>query len=320
MPSGAKKRKAAKKKKEQQAVNNINSSTDNNPYGNDDTKSLDERDSDGGDVGSPASQVNHNNRHSFNHREEERKTAPSPVESHVTEEKSLEEAIRDAENMEKSGLDDVEAAPARIQHVEHDKSSSCSSSSDYESQASEKMSKAEKTSHGNGDKSATVVSMKVAENGTHGDVNGNSAVEAAAVENLVKTVTEEVGNGTIISANESVESCSNESETESFLPSNGISGVELEGKVFSSSSTHVEENTRDSEPHDSSKKQPPVAATPPTVQRTTLLSCCGLFDVLTEPSVHGSSCPFTGTFVVRFCCSVKTIRVSNASMGEQSKS
>ncbi|KAK8475518.1 hypothetical protein V6N11_029074 [Hibiscus sabdariffa] len=281
MPSGAKKRKAAKKRKEQQAVSNINSSTDNNPHGNDDMKSLDERDSDGGDVGSPASQVNHN------HREEERKTAPSPVESHVTEEKSLEEATRDAESMEKSGLDDVETERARIWHVEHDKRSSCSSSSDYESQASEKMPKAEETWQCNGDKSATVVSMKVAENGTHGDVNGYSAVEAAAVENSVKTVTEEVGNGTEISANESVESRSNESETESLLLSNGISGVELEGKVSSSSSTppaetsHVEENTRDSEPHDSTKKQPLVATTPPTVKRTTLLSCCGLFDVLT---------------------------------------
>ncbi|GMI77720.1 hypothetical protein like AT2G34310 [Hibiscus trionum] len=261
MPSGSKKRKAAKKKKEQQAVNN-------NPHGNDDMKSQDERDSDGtdvGSVGSPASQGdhNHNHQHPFNHREEERKRGPSPVGSHVTEEKSVEETARDAKSTGKSGLDEVGgAAHVRIQHVEHDKSSSCSGSSDDESRASGKKSKeeaynlgSEETSYGNKDKLATVMSMKVAENGTHGDVNGNSAVEA-----------------------------------ELLPPSNGISGVELEGnegKVSTSSSmppaetSNVAEKNRDAEPHDYSKMQPLVASTPLMVQRTSLFSCCGLVDVLT---------------------------------------
>ncbi|GMI93523.1 hypothetical protein HRI_003021600 [Hibiscus trionum] len=207
MPSGAKKRKAAKKKKEQ-----VISSTNNHPHGNDDSKSRD-------DVGSPASQVDHNHQHSFNHREEERKPAPAHVEPHVTE--------------EKSGLDDVGTAHARIQHVEHDKSSSCSISSDDESRAYEKKSKEEVYNLGSEETS-----------------NGN-----------------EVKLATLKSVSDGVESRSNESETELLLPSNGTPPTET---------SNVEENTRVSDPRDSR-----VAATTPMVQRTSLLSCCGLFDVLT---------------------------------------
>ncbi|KAG8482221.1 hypothetical protein CXB51_027004 [Gossypium anomalum] len=124
MPSGSKKRKAAKKNKEQ-ASKNENSSTNNNPHGNDDSKSQDEGDTWGGDVGSPASQDDHNHHHRFNHREEERERAPSLVELHVTMEKYVDKVTRDAESREKCGLDDVESTHVTIQHVEHDKSSSC---------------------------------------------------------------------------------------------------------------------------------------------------------------------------------------------------
>ncbi|KAK8608114.1 hypothetical protein V6N13_023545 [Hibiscus sabdariffa] len=294
MPSGSKKRKAAKKKKEQQAANN--------PHGNDDMRSQDGRDSDETDVGSPASQGDHNHQHPFNHGEEERKRAPSPVGSHVTEEKSVEETARDAKSTGKSGLDEVGgAARVRVQRVELDKSSSCSSSSDDESRASEKKSEeeayslgSEETSYGNNDKSVIVMSMKVAENGSHEDVNGNSEVEVTVVENLVKTVTEEVGNSAEIPANKPVsvvvESWSKESEAELLPTSNGISGVELdenEAKISTSSSTppaetnNVAEKTRDAEPHDQSNKQPLVAPTPLTVRRASLFSCCGLFDIVT---------------------------------------
>ncbi|KAL4290321.1 hypothetical protein GQ457_14G008810 [Hibiscus cannabinus] len=305
MPSGSKKRKAAKKKKEQQAANN--------PHGNDDVRSQDGRDSDETDVGSPASQGDHNHQHPFNHGEEERKRAPSPVDSHVTEEKFVEETARDAKSTGKSGLDEVGcgAARVRVRRVELDKSSSCSSSSDDESRASEKTTKeeayslgSEETSYGNcaengshGDvnhKSAIVMSMKVAENGSHGDVNGNSEVEVTVVENSVLTVTEEVGNSAEIPANKPVsdvvESWSKESEAELLPTSNGISGVELEAneaKISTSSSTspvetsNVAEKTRDAEPHDHSNKQPLVAPTPLTVRRASLFSCCGLFDIVT---------------------------------------
>ncbi|XWS19774.1 hypothetical protein CRYUN_Cryun31cG0045700 [Craigia yunnanensis] len=279
--------------------------------GNDDPKSQDERDSDGGDVSSPASQDDHNHQHPFSQGGEEGKRAPSPVQSHVTE-KSVEDATRDAESTEKSGLDDViavkiekelgpkeglESTNVHIQHVEHDKSSSSSSSSsDNESQAFEKKSK-EVTSYSNEDKSATVMSeevLKVAENETLGEVDGNSAVETAAVDNLIKIVAEEVNHATEISANNSVsdvvESGLKESEEKLLPSSNGISRVELEGNernFFPSSGTptaessNVAEKTQNSGPHGCSEKQPLVASTPPVVQRTSLLSCCGLFDVFT---------------------------------------
>ncbi|XP_022715669.1 uncharacterized protein LOC111274914 [Durio zibethinus] len=401
MPSGAKKRKAAKKKKEQ-AANTINSSTNNSPCGNDDPKSQDERDSDSGDVGSSTSQDDHNHQHPFSQEEEEGKRAPSPVQSHVTEEKSVEEATRDAESIEKSGLNDVdvkiekewepkedlESTHVPIQHVEHDKSSSSSSSSGDESQALQKKSKEEACNLGsevvllnNEDKSATIMSeevQKVVENETLGDVDRNYAEETVAVGNLVKTVLsvpeevdyateipanksvadvvesrlkdseekslpssngisrvalagnegkffpasgiptaeisnvaeinqesrphdysiqqnpEEVNYATEISANKSVadvvESGLKESEEKLLPSSNGIYRVELEGnegKIYPSSDTlaaetsNIAETNQESWSHDFSKKQPPVAPTPPVVQRTSLLSCCGLFDVFT---------------------------------------
>lgn len=199
--------------------------------GNDDNKSQDEGDTDGGDNGSPASQDDHNHHHRFNHREEERERAPSPVESHVTMEKSVDKVTRDAESREKCGLDDVESTHVAIQHVEHDKSSSCSSSSDDESRAFKKESREEDYVIGN---VKSEEAPKVAGNETH---------------------------GTEISTNKSG---FNESEVKLLPSSNGISRVELagnEGQVFSSSSSppaeasNVTGKTQDSEPHDHSRKQ-----------------------------------------------------------------
>ncbi|KAK9022802.1 hypothetical protein V6N11_003041 [Hibiscus sabdariffa] len=323
MPSGSKKRKAAKKKKEQ-AANTINPSTNSIPHGNGDPRSQDERESDDGDVGSPASQGDHNHQHPFSQKEEEGKGGPSPIQLHVAEEKSAEGSIRDAENTDRSGSDDVvavkfekelkakeefESTLVTVKHVEHDKSSSSSSSSsDDESQASEKKSKeeaynfgSEVTSYGNEDKPATLMSEevpKVVENEAVGIVNSNSAVGlgTANVDNLLKTalsVQEEVDNASEVSANKSlpdvVEPGLKGSE-EKLLPStNGVSRLGLgenEGKISSSSDTSAEsstvgDKTQHFESHDHSEKQPLVASTPPMVQRTSVLSCCGLFDVFT---------------------------------------
>ncbi|KAB2029371.1 hypothetical protein ERO13_D05G154000v2 [Gossypium hirsutum] len=324
MPSGSKKRKAAKKKKEQ-ATNNTNSSTNNNPHGNGDQRSQDERESDGGDVGSPASQGDPNHQHPFNQREEEGKRGASPVQSHVTEDKSVEEANRDAESSEILRSDDVfavkvedESGPKEdlettlvaIRHIKHEKSSSSSSSrssSDDESQATQKNSKeeaynfvSEATAYGNEDKLATVTSeevLKLVENEAVGNVDSNSAVETANVDNLVKSglyVPEELDHAAEVSANKSVsvvvEPGLKESEEKLLPSSNGVSQVELgenEGKNVSSSATStaesstVVENPQHLESHDHSEKQPLVASTPPVVQRTSLFSCCGLLDVLT---------------------------------------
>ncbi|MBA0867997.1 hypothetical protein Goshw_007227 [Gossypium schwendimanii] len=335
MPSGAKKRKAAKKKKEQ-AANNINPSTNNNPLegigefvvcilvwnyydvylmvlGNDDPRSQDERDSDGGDAGSPASHDGHDHQHSFGQGGDEERS-----QSHLTE-KSVEEAAIDAKSTERSGLDDVdvkivkewepnkdlESTHVSIQHVDHDKSSNTSSnsSSDDESQAFEKKSNEETcnlgsdaASYSTEDKSATVLSeevLKVAENNTLENVDSNSAAETVAVDNLVKNmspVPEEVEFSAKSSVPDVVESGMKENEEKLFPSSNGASGVELEGverKNFPSSgiptaeTSNVAEKNHASGPHGYPKKQPLVAPTPPPVQRTSWLSCCGLFEVFT---------------------------------------
>lgn len=313
MPSGAKKRKAAKKKKEQ-AFNNINPSTINNPLGNDDPRSQDERDSDGGDAGSPASHDGHNHQHSFGQGGDEERS-----QSHLTEEKSVEEAAKDAKSTERSGLDDVdvkivkewepnkdlESTHVSIQHVDRDKSSSTSSnsSSDDESQAFEKKSNEETcnlgsdaASYSTEDKSATVLSeevLKVAENNTLENADSNSAVETVAVDNLVKnmsSVPEEVEFSAKNSVPDVVESGLKENEEKLLPSSNGVSGVELEGvegKNFPSSgiptaeTSNVAEKNHASGPHGYPEKQPLVAPTPPPVQRTSWLSCCGLFEVFT---------------------------------------
>lgn len=313
MPSGAKKRKAAKKKKEQ-AFNNINPSTINNPLGNDDPRSQDERDSDGGDAGSPASHDGHNHQHSFGQGGDEERS-----QSHLTEEKSVEEAAKDAKSTERSRLDDVdvkivkewepnkdlESTHVSIQHVDRDKSSSTSSnsSSDDESQAFEKKSNEETcnlgsdaASYSTEDKSATVLSEEVltaAENNTLKNVDSNSAVETVAVDNLVKnmsSVPEEVEFSAKNSVPDVVESGLKENEEKLLPSSNGASGVELEGverKNFPSSgiptaeTSNVAEKNHASGPHGYPKKQPLVAPTPPPVRRTSWLSCCGLFEVFT---------------------------------------
>lgn len=313
MPSGAKKRKAAKKKKEQ-AANNINPSTNNNPLGNDDPRSQDERDSDGGDAGSPASHDGHNHQHSFGQGGDEERS-----QSHLTEEKSVEEAAKDAKSTERSRLDDVdvkivkewepnkdlESTHVSIQHVDRDKSSSTSSnsSSDDESQAFEKKSNEETcnlgsdaASYSTEDKSATVLSeevLKVAENNTLENADSNSAVETVAVDNLVKnmsSVPEEVEFSAKNSVPDVVESGLKENEEKLLPSSNGVSGVELEGvegKNFPSSgiptaeTSNVAEKNHASGPHGYPEKQPLVAPTPPPVQRTSWLSCCGLFEVFT---------------------------------------
>ncbi|XP_061948584.1 nucleolin 2-like [Populus nigra] len=164
MPSGAKKRKAAKKKREQEANNNNNSSVStNNPQGNDDPKSHDERESDGGEVGSPVSQDQHNHQHPFNEGNgQSEKGGPLPSDSLADQNKPMEVVTGDAEGSLKVESEDniavnierevnskqnVESKNVLIEHVDSSKEShdeddrSSSSSFSNESQAFEKKSK-----------------------------------------------------------------------------------------------------------------------------------------------------------------------------------
>ncbi|CAL5409131.1 unnamed protein product [Camellia sinensis] len=87
MPSGSKKRKAAKKKKEKGANNSTTHS-----HGDEDLKVHDEKESDGGEANSPASQDHYNHQHRFTEGEEEgmeQREDISSVRSMVTENESM---------------------------------------------------------------------------------------------------------------------------------------------------------------------------------------------------------------------------------------
>lgn len=126
--------------------------------GNNDPKSQDERESDGGEVNSPASQEHHDQQHPFKEeREELEKRDPSPVRSFDSENKSMEEVTGDVEHAEKVEIEDdgairterelrsEEDTESQIIDIKlkesYDGSSSSSSSSDDESQVVEKKTK-----------------------------------------------------------------------------------------------------------------------------------------------------------------------------------
>ncbi|GLT52561.1 hypothetical protein SLA2020_258940 [Shorea laevis] len=325
MPSGAKKRKAARKKMEKETNSTSPSSTDNNnnTHGHDDPKSQDERDSDGGEVGSPASQDHRNHHHPFSEGDQEsEKRDTSPFQSFVSGSNSMEEIPKKAESTEILGQhhdvvvkierqlddEDLDRRDVSIEHVEHDRSSS-SSSSDDESQASEKKleethdSTSEPISNSDEGKPANSQHedvVQITENVSFGLVEVDNDTIAAAetvfvgkvVEPILSTP-EEVNpviesssiNSSVVS--EAVELRLKENEEKLLPKSNGVNGVQSEGnegKMLPPSSgltgetSNVVENIQESEIPE--EKQPLVASTPPVVRRTSWLSCCGLFDVL----------------------------------------
>lgn len=330
MPSGAKKRKAAKKKKEQQANHQQSNSNSNSPLGNDDPKSQDERESDGAEAGSPASQDHHNHQHPFQEGNADfEKRDPTPVRSFDSEKKSMDEAAQGLGGAHKVGVEDAVnigrevktegdsgSQSISIRHVEfvkesHDGSSS-NSSSDNESQAGEKRA----ASH-NGENNPADLFPKEVIQGTEKASLGeadNSAVETAPIGHSVKplvTESEEVihvtqGDSVEISAvpdvveslKENKESKRNEEKGNPFVEeNNGASPTvvenvpnENEGKILPTSVTPTAEtsnggeSTRDSKIADSSENQPLIASAPQVEQRTSWMSCCGLFDVLTGSS------------------------------------
>lgn len=326
MPSGAKKRKAAKKKKEQQA----NHQQSNSPLGNDDPKSQDERESDGGEAGSPASQDHHNHQHPFQEGNGEfEKRDPTPVLSFDSERKSVDEGAQGLEGAQKVGVEDAVNVGREvktedhsgnqsisIRHVEFVKEShggsSSSSSSDNESQVGEKGA----VSH-NGENNPTDLFPKEVIQGTEKASLGeadNSAVETAPIGHSVKPLvieSEEVihvsqGDSVEISAvpdvveslKENKESKRNEEKGNPLVEeNNGTSPTVVEtvtneyvGKILPTSVTPTAEtsnggeSTRDSKIPASSENQPLIASAPRVQQRTSWMSCCGLFDALTGSS------------------------------------
>ncbi|CAK7350303.1 unnamed protein product [Dovyalis caffra] len=210
MPSGAKKRKAAKKKREKEANNNSSINT-NNPQGNDDPKSHDERESDGGEVGSPVLQDQHNHQHPFNEGNgESEKRGPSPSISFVHQNKPMEGVPADAERSLKVEPEDnntvkierevdseqnVESKVFIIEHIDspkeshnEDDRSSSSSSSNNEPQAFEKKSKEANDEEKKAGSFSEEVKRIPENDKPVKEANSNSVLETASAVSLINPV------------------------------------------------------------------------------------------------------------------------------------
>lgn len=261
--------------------------------GNDDPKSQDERESDGGEAGSPASQDHHNHQHPFQEGNGElEKRDPTPVRSSDSERKSMAEVaqgLEDAVNIgrEVKTEDDSGSQSINIRHVEFVKEShggsSSSSSSDNESQVCEKRA----ASHNGENNPADLFPKEVIQGNEKASLveADNSAVETAptghSVEPLI-TESEEVIHVTqgdlveisavpdvVESLKENKESKRNEEKGNPFVEdNNGTSPTvvetvtnENEGKILPTSVTptdetsNVGESTRDSKIPDCSENQ-----------------------------------------------------------------
>ncbi|XP_050232347.1 uncharacterized protein LOC126681025 [Mercurialis annua] len=269
MPSGAKKRrKAAQKRKEQQTNNNTN------PQGNDDPKSQDERDSDGGDVDSPASQDHHNEEHPFREESEdfEKRERSASVEGVSSDAQGNRVGVEDdgVVKIEKE-LDseqDAESKDVSVEHVKSakesqvgdDSSSSSSSSSDDESHTSVKKLKEE--AHNAFSNVKKVILEEITQvSGAKKlleKANGNSIVETVPSDNLdeppvplsemAKCVMEdaEVESAKVLDV---IESVLKENE-DKLLPKSNDVGVsnslvtsDINGNESKISDTHVSETT-----------------------------------------------------------------------------
>ena len=262
--------------------------------GNDDPKSQDERESDGGEAGSPASQDHHNHQHPFQEGNGElEKRDPTPVRSSDSERKSMAEVaqgLEDAVNIgrEVKTEDDSGSQSINIRHVEFVKEShggsSSSSSSDNESQVCEKRA----ASHNGENNPADLFPKEVIQGNEKASLveADNSAVETAptghSVEPLI-TESEEVIHVTqgdlveisavpdvVESLKENKESKRNEEKGNPFVEdNNGTSPTVVEtvtnenddGKILPTSVTptdeisNVGESTRDSKIPDCSENQ-----------------------------------------------------------------
>lgn len=261
--------------------------------GNDDPKSQDERESDGGDAGSPASQDHHNHQHPFQEGNGElEKRDPTPVRSSDSERKSMAEVaqgLEDAVNIgrEVKTEDDSGSQSINIRHVEFVKEShggsSSSSSSDNESQVCEKRA----ASHNGENNPADLFPKEVIQGNEKASLveADNSAVETAPIGHSVEPLvieSEEVIHVTqddsveisavpdvVESLKENKESKRNEEKGNPFVEdNNGTSPTvvetvtnENEGKILPTSVTptdetsNVGESTRDSKIPDCSENQ-----------------------------------------------------------------
>ncbi|XP_038709298.1 uncharacterized protein LOC120004118 [Tripterygium wilfordii] len=357
MPKGSKKRKAAKRKKELEANNS--SSGGDNPQGNDDVKSQDERGSDGSETGSPGSQDQDNHQHPFKDgNAEPDKRDLSTTETIVGNNNSVEGITGDVEGNERVGsVNDnsvqmvrelksksTEINSINIEHSQyeidtHDEYdwSYRTSSSDFESRVSvrkhetpnisgseadsnvfgvkttDSLCKEEQVSEaphlGDATSSSVTAIAPVVDSGTpelSTSVEAINIIESASVKNsavcdaiqsgsknndvnLLPTFIADILTELDVASKENKDNVL-PSVDENFGKSSAVVGSAESGnggKMLASAdaptteTSNGAEHTKDAQIPDSSEDRPLLESAPRMSQRTSLFSCCGLFDVIT---------------------------------------
>jgi hypothetical protein len=251
MPSGAKKRKAARKKRVNQASISTSSALSS---GEQDLKTVDEKDSDVGSVSSIASQDNNPQHHD---EEVEKREDTSGVRSNVSENLhggNGENKLKSEEDFESKNVIVIEWE----KELHDDDSSSQSRSSGSTS---------------SDDEQSRVLDKKIV------------SVETDLV-NPVNTVTE-VDNSLVKKEEEVVVTTSNKNPDSSSLDakvSKSETRVDEDRSLLSIDDSKVgtsndEEHVKISETDDCSIEQPLLASAPQPVQTTSWKGCCGLFEL-----------------------------------------
>ncbi|RDX63809.1 hypothetical protein CR513_57717 [Mucuna pruriens] len=331
MPSGAKKRKAARKKKEKER--NINPST-NNPQGNVDLKSQDEKGSDGGESNSPAFHEHvDDHHHPFTDGSGElEERDPSAAQLRASDSESLEEVPSDVKIdqvlggkedsvvLVERGLESEESSESKNVSFEHTETAK---ELYYENRNGGDTSKGESLTEKNSEdgncnsveeaiashelvksidsKMTSITEMAQVEETVNlgADSSVNSVKAMASVSEVEKSDTEsvlleksvvhpvEVTNLVVKINEDDVYPLINENVTTSSMEK--PKPKEYDSKVLASLSaspftkiTNGAEHIKDSKTAERSENQPCVALAPNVVQKTSWLSCCGLFEVVSS--------------------------------------
>ncbi|BAT73564.1 hypothetical protein LR48_Vigan01g038300 [Vigna angularis] len=297
MPSGAKKRKAARKRKEKE--NKTNPST-NNPQGNGGLKSIGEDGSDGGEGNFPAYNGHDDQHNPFKDGSEELQSAAQP---HASDVESLKVVFSDVKiDQVFGGKEDCvvlvegslkseessESKSISFEHHETAKESYFENENENGSYTSQGESLSEKNSN-NGNfisvEEAVVCHVSVKSNDSVSKIENSDSGNVVLDKPVVHP--EEVNNLAMKLNEDNVYSLTNENERTLSMEepklkecdSNTLTPVSASAFTkFTNGAKHI----KDCDLAERSKNQPHSALAPNVVQKTSWLSCCGLFEVLSS--------------------------------------
>jgi hypothetical protein len=312
MPSGAKKRKAAKKKKEIESSNNSPQQ-----QGENDLKSIDEKGSDGGEGDSPAYR-NHDDHNQFNEGSEEveeieQSTAVAKSSEEVRNDDKIDNKavggkegiveiewdMKSEESCENKDVSVVQIESAKESNyrngnsvgsndvTETDAAKNLKDESSYnnfvkETDAFDGVVDSVKESvnsvtDSSADSVNSVTSVSERQSGDTGSVTPEKSLSSQVVEtDLAAGKRSEDKVNVLPDEDVRTSSLVDEPETREF--DGTVSSAVSQSPI--PESTNGVEHVKDSNTAECSGNQPPVASAPLIVHKTSWLSCCGLFDVL----------------------------------------